>query len=87
MESAKITDAKAFSFEDQFGKLYPNYQIREQPGACGIHSTFHLSVDGIMCADSGIREFAFKYALQDLRTGKLVLPNPPLQMELWPQRD
>lgn len=71
------------SFEDRFRSRYPDYRIEEEVVSDNL-TRYHLFVGDLHCCDSGVREFAFKYALEDVKSGKLIIPPQIRQLQLWP---
>ena len=85
MESAKIMHVKPslwMSWEDQFREQFPDARVEEE--IISEHLTRYRVVVGnsFHCSESGIRELAFKYALEDVREGKLQIPPRIEQLEL-----
>ena len=74
------------SFEDRFRAKHPDYRIHEEVISPNL-SRFHLYVGVVHCSDSGYRDYAFRWALDDEAQGKLEIPKHPYQMELWPLED
>lgn len=73
------------SFEDKFRAEYRNYEVTEEVVSEQL-TRYSLFVGNLFCGDSAVRDLAFKYALEDVKTGKLEIPPSIEQLELWPMR-
>lgn len=73
------------NFEEKFRLNYPDCKVEEEWVSSNL-TRYHVIVGKIHCSESGIREMAFKYALDDIREGKLSIPAGIEQGELWPLR-
>jgi hypothetical protein len=71
------------NYESKFRELYPDCHCEEETVSSSL-SRYHVIVGGFHCSESAIREFAFKYAFDDIREGKLKLPPRIEQLRLWP---
>ena len=74
------------SFEERFRREYPDCRVEVESVSSNL-DRFHVYVGKLHCSDSGVRDLAFKWALQDVRSGKLVLPACPEQLRLWEIRE
>ena len=82
MESARITVANMISYEEKFRREYPDCRVIEEILSDNF-TWFHVVIGNIHCSYSGIRDMAFKYALDDIREGKLRIPPCVEQFELF----
>lgn len=73
------------SFEDKFRAEYPDCKIKEEIVSSNV-TRYHVIVGDISCSESAVRDLAFKYALEDIKEGKLSLPPRVEQLELWQLR-
>jgi hypothetical protein len=61
------------SWEKDFRKLYPDCKVQEEQLSENF-TRYRVMVCGEICSESGDRELAFRWALEDLRDGKLQIP-------------
>lgn len=75
-------DANRFStYEELFRNRYPDARIEEE--FVSVHlSRFHVALGDIHFSESGIRDLAFKYALEEAENKHL--PERIDQLTLWP---
>ena len=70
------------SWEDQFRKLFPDSRVEEEIISENLTRYRVVVGNSFQCSESGNRELAFKYALEDIREGKLNIPPRIEQLEL-----
>lgn len=71
MEFAKIMDAKRFStYEELFRNQFPDARVEEEFVSPHL-SRFHVALGNIHFSESGIRDLAFKYALEESKGMKI----------------
>ena len=58
------------TFEERFKVLYPNYRIEEEKVSANV-TRFNLFVGEQPLSESADRELAFRWALEDIKEGKL----------------
>lgn len=68
-------------FETEFREKYPDCRVEEEFVSTQL-IRFHVALGNIHFSESGIRELAFKYALEESR--ELGIPERIEQMSLWP---
>lgn len=73
------------SFEDKFRAKYPDCRLEILPRS-DVMDQFHVYVGNLHCGDSGVRDYAFRWALEDIAAGKIVIPPGFEQAELFPLR-
>ena len=71
------------SFEEKFRRQHPDCRLEIEIVSNNLER-FHVYVGNIHCADSGVRDYAFRWALEDIKSGKLDLPPYTEQIEIWP---
>lgn len=73
------------SYEEKFRRQYPDCRVEIETVSASLER-FHVFVGNIHCADSGVRDYAFRWALEDIAAGKINLPENTEQLQLWPLR-
>lgn len=70
------------SFEEKFRLKYPDCRV-EIENVSSSFDRFHVFVGSIHCGDSGMRDNAFRWVLEDIAAGKLSIPAGVEQMRLF----
>jgi hypothetical protein len=71
------------SFEERFRAKYSHCRLEiESLSSC--MDRFHVYVGNLHVADSGERELAFRWALQDIKSGAIKIPDSIEQIRLFP---
>src|ERR1700735_4813828 len=83
MEFARIMDVSMVSFEEKFRAEHPDCSVGEEVISSSL-TRYHVVVGNVHCSESAVRELAFKYALEDIKEGRLNLPPRIEQLALWP---
>lgn len=71
------------SFEDVFRRQYPDCRVLEEVVSTAL-TRYRVAVGKIEFSESGVRDLAFKYALEE--AAQLNIPPRVEQFELWPLR-
>lgn len=69
------------TFEEKFREMYPDCRVEEEIVSINF-TRYHVVLGSFHCSESGVREMAFKYALEDIAEGKIKPPPLIEQLEI-----
>jgi len=77
-----MRDAKIF--ERQMRERFPDCRVEEEIVSQNLTRFYIFVGEKFYCAESGLsREMAFKYALEEIDSGRLQVPERIEQFKLW----
>ena len=73
------------TFEEKFREKYPDCRLEIEPISTTCEH-FRVFVGNLPCSESMDRDLAFRWALEDIRSGALMIPPVHEQTEMFPLR-
>jgi hypothetical protein len=69
------------SHEARFRRRYPDCRLEIERVSEWL-TYYRVFVGALECSESAVREWAFRYAMEDIRGGRLRIPRRIIQLEL-----